>query len=111
MYSSGFDIVSAFSSVPDNCNESARDVGAGKLRAFFKMNLCLSLKDDRTFLFMSNILSFTTPYLMGRNNPMMLGVYLRRQFQTSMYYELSAALSVVISCSPQSPTWSTCIRT
>jgi putative spermidine/putrescine transport system permease protein len=49
-----------------------------------------------TFIFMSNISSFTTPYLIGPNHPMMLGVYLRRQFQTNMNYELSAALSVVI---------------
>jgi ABC-type spermidine/putrescine transport system permease subunit I len=49
-----------------------------------------------TFVFMSNISSFTTPYLIGPNHPMMLGVYLRRQFSTYMNYELSAALSVVI---------------
>jgi ABC-type spermidine/putrescine transport system permease subunit I len=59
----------------------------------------LSIKDvliAMTFVFMSNISSFTTPYLIGPNYPMMLGVYLRRQFSTYMNYELSAALSVMI---------------
>ena len=92
-------IVAALSSIPDSIIESARDVGAGKLKVFFKMILPLSVKDvmiAMTFIFMSNISSFTTPYLIGPNHPMMLGVYLRRQFQTNMNYELSAALSVVI---------------
>ncbi len=92
-------IVAALASVPDSIIESARDVGAGKLKVFFKMILPLSFKDvmiAMTFIFMSNISSFTTPYLIGPNHPMMLGVYLRRQFQTNMNYELSAALSVVI---------------
>ena len=92
-------IVAALSSIPDSIIESARDVGAGKLKVFFKMILPLSFKDvmiAMTFIFMSNISSFTTPYLIGPNHPMMLGVYLRRQFSGNMNYELSAALSVVI---------------
>ncbi|HOG00387.1 MAG: Spermidine/putrescine transport system permease protein PotB [Firmicutes bacterium ADurb.Bin248] len=93
-------IVSAsLSAIPNSVVESARDVGAHKLSVFFRMILPLSIKDvliAMTFVFMSNISSFTTPYLIGPNHPMMLGVYLRRQFSTYMNYELSAALSVVI---------------
>jgi ABC-type spermidine/putrescine transport system permease subunit I len=93
-------IVSAsLAGIPNSVVESARDVGANGLSVFFKMIVPLSIKDvliAMTFVFMSNISSFTTPYLIGPNYPMMLGVYLRRQFSTYMNYELSAALSVVI---------------
>lgn len=91
-------IVSALSGIPDSIVESARDVGASKLHVFFKMILPLSFKDvmiATTFIFMSNISSFTTPYLMGPNHPMMLGVYLRRLF-SKMEYNQTAALSVII---------------
>ena len=50
--------------------ESARDVGASKLRVLRSMILPLSMKDvviAATFVFMSNVGSFTTPYLMGGN--------------------------------------------
>lgn len=92
-------IVAALSSIPDSIVESARDVGAGKINVFLKMILPLSFKDvviAMTFIFMSNISSFTTPYVMGGNNPVMLGVYLRKQFSEYSNYELAAALSVVM---------------
>lgn len=92
-------IVAALAGIPNSIVESARDVGASKLHVFVKMILPLSVKDvliAMTFIFMSNVSSFTTPYLIGPNNPLMLGVYLRRQFSTYMNYGMSAALSVVI---------------
>lgn len=46
-------------------------------------------------IFMSNISSFTTPYLIGRNHPLLLGVYLRKTF-ANREYNLAAAISVVI---------------
>lgn len=91
-------IVAALSSISDSIVESARDVGAGRIRVFFQMILPLSIRDvmiAMTFIFMSNISSFTTPYLIGENFPQMLGVYLRRQF-SSRVYERAAALSVLI---------------
>ncbi len=92
-------ITAALAGIQDSIVESARDVGANKFHVFFKMILPLSIKDvmiAMTFIFMSNISSFTTPYLIGPNHPLMLGVFLRRQFSTYLNYELSAALSVVI---------------
>jgi len=92
-------IVAALSGIPDSIVESARDVGAKKLNVFFKMILPLSFKDvmiAMTFVFMSNVSSFTTPYVMGGSNPIMLGVYLRKQFSEYSNYELTAALSVVM---------------
>ena len=91
-------IVAALSGISDSIVESARDVGAGKLRVFFQFILPLSYKDvliAATFVFMSNISSFTTPYLIGPNHPQMLGVYLRKQF-SNMNYEIAAATAVVI---------------
>ena len=92
-------IVAALSGIPDSIVESARDVGAKKLNVFFTMILPLSFKDvmiAMTFVFMSNVSSFTTPYVMGGSNPIMLGVYLRKQFSEYSNYELTAALSVVM---------------
>lgn len=91
-------IVAALAGISESIIESARDVGAGKVRVFFKMILPLSIKDvmiAMTFVFMSNISSFTTPYLIGPNFPQMLGVYLRSQF-SNRNYEVAAATSVVI---------------
>ena len=91
-------ISAALSGISESIVESARDVGAGRLRVFFQFILPLSYKDvliADTFVFMSNISSFTTPYLIGPNHPQMLGVYLRKQFG-NMNYETAAAVSVVI---------------
>ena len=91
-------IVAALSGISESIIESARDIGAGKLRVFFEFILPLSYKDVLiavTFVFMSNISSFTTPYIIGPNHPQFLGVYLRKLF-SNMEYELAAAVSVVI---------------
>ncbi len=91
-------ITAALSGISESVVESARDVGAGRLRVFFKIILPLSYKDvliAATFVFMSNISSFTTPYLIGPNYPSLLGVYLRKQFG-SQNYEIAAATSVII---------------
>lgn len=91
-------IVAALSGISESVVESAQDVGANKLLIFFKIILPLSYKDvlvAATFVFMSNISSFTTPYLIGANFPQMLGVYLRKQFSNNKY-EVAAACSVVI---------------
>ena len=91
-------ITAALSGISESVVESARDVGAGRIRVFFKIILPLSFKDvmiAATFVFMSNISSFTTPYLIGPNYPSLLGVYLRKQFG-NQNYEIAAATSVLI---------------
>jgi len=91
-------IVAALSGISDSIVESARDVGAGRVRVFVQMILPLSIRDvmiAMTFIFMSNISSFTTPYLIGENFPQMLGVFLRKQF-SNRAYERAAAISVLI---------------
>ena len=68
-------IAAGLGGIPDSIIEAAEDVGAGKLTIFAKMILPLSIKDvvvAATFVFMSNVSSFTTPYLMGGNAPKML---------------------------------------
>ena len=91
-------IVAALSGRSDSIVESARDVGATRFRVFFQMILPLSFKDvmiAMVFIFMSNVSSFTTPYLIGKNNPLMLGVYLRNEF-SNRNYNLASAIAVVI---------------
>jgi ABC-type spermidine/putrescine transport system permease subunit I len=85
--------------IPRSIIESARDVGAGKLRVFFSMIFPLSVNDFLiavTFVFMGNVASFTTPYLMGARAPMMLGVALQQEFSSFMHMEKSAAISVFL---------------
>lgn len=92
-------ITAGLGAIPDSIVESARDVGASKLRVFRSMILPLSMKDvviAATFVFMSNVGSFTTPYLMGGNHPKMLGIVLFDQFNKYLRYERAAAMSFII---------------
>jgi ABC-type spermidine/putrescine transport system permease subunit I len=92
-------ISAALQGIPRSIIESARDVGAGKLRVFLNMILPLTLNDFLiaiTFVFMGNVASFTTPYLMGSRAPMMLGVALQQEFASFRNMERSAAISVFL---------------
>lgn len=92
-------IAAGLGAIPDSIIEGARDVGAGKLKTFTSMILPLSMKDvvvASTFVFMTNVGSFTTPYLMGGNSPKMLGIALFDQFNKYLAYNRSAALSVIM---------------
>lgn len=92
-------ITAGLGAIPDSIIEGARDVGAGKFKTFTSMILPLSIKDvivAATFVFMSNVGSFTTPYLMGGNSPKMLGIALFDQFNKYLNYNRSAALSVIM---------------
>ena len=92
-------ITAGLGAIPDSIIEGARDVGAGKIKTFTSMILPLSLKDvviAATFVFMSNVGSFNTPYLMGGNSPKMLGIALFDQFNKYLAYNRSAALSVIM---------------
>ncbi|HJC49674.1 MAG TPA: ABC transporter permease subunit [Candidatus Anaerostipes avistercoris] len=92
-------IAAGLGGIPNSIVEAASDVGAGKLRIFRSMILPLSIKDvivAATFVFMSNVSSFTTPYLMGGNAPKMLGIVLFDEFNRYLDYNRSAALSVIM---------------
>lgn len=91
-------ILSSLSAIPDSTVEAARDVGASTLRLVWRMILPLTTKDviiAAMFVFMGNVGSFTTPYLMGGNSPQMLGVVLYKLYN-SQQYTMSAALSVLM---------------
>ena len=88
----------ALSKIPDSTIEAARDAGAERFRILRQMILPLTYRDlfvAATFVFMSNISSFTTPYLMDGNNPQMMGISLYTQFNNG-HYEKAAALSVIM---------------
>ncbi len=92
-------IAAGLGAIPDSIIEAARDVGAGRMKVFRAMILPLSVKDvviAATFVYMSNVGSFTTPYLMGGNAPKMLGIALFDQFNKYLDYNRSAALSVIM---------------
>lgn len=88
----------AMSAINNSEIEAARDVGAGKLRIFWKIILPLTYRDifvSATFVFMGNISSFTTPYLMGGNHPTMMGVTMYNLYG-NQHFGRSAALSVIM---------------
>ncbi len=92
-------IASGLGAIPDSIIEGARDVGANKWKVFMNMILPLSVKDvivAATFVWMTNVGSFTTPYLMGGNSPKMLGIALFDQFNKYLDFNRSAALSVIM---------------
>lgn len=91
-------MAAALSKIRDPVIEAARDAGAGRLKILVKMVLPLTYRElfvAGTFVFMSNLGSFTTPYLMDGNNPQMLGISLYTQFNNG-HYEKAAALSVIM---------------
>ncbi len=91
-------LASAMSAIPNSIIEAAKDVGAGKAQIFFKMIFPLTYKDVFiciAFIFMGNLGSFTTPYLMDGNHPQMLGISLFNLFN-NFRYEKAAALSVIM---------------
>jgi putative spermidine/putrescine transport system permease protein len=85
---------SALSAVPNALMESAQDVGAGRLRIFFKLILPMTSKTllvASTFVFMGVIGSFTAPFLIGPNAPQMLGVSMQQIFGVFQDRQLAAA--------------------
>ncbi|QHW35013.1 ABC transporter permease subunit [Paenibacillus rhizovicinus] len=87
---------SALAGVPDSVMESAKDVGAGKLRLFTRFILPLTYKTllvAVTFVFMGVIGSFTAPFLLGPNAPQMLGVSMEQIFGVFQEKEQASALA------------------
>lgn len=91
-------LAASLSKIQDSIIEAAKDAGAGRFRILKKMVFPLTYRDifvTATFVFMSNISSFTTPYLMDGTNPQMMGISLYTQFNNG-HYEKAAALSVIM---------------
>lgn len=92
-------ILASLSAIKDSSIEAARDVGGNHWLIFQKIILPVTYKEilvAMTFVFMGNVGSFTTPFLMGGNHPKMLGISLYDQFNSYMDYERTAALSVIM---------------
>jgi putative spermidine/putrescine transport system permease protein len=87
---------SALAGIPNAVLESAKDVGAGRLRIFFRFVFPLSYKTflvAATFVFMGVIGSFTAPFLVGPNAPQMLGVSMEQVFGVFQEREQAAAIA------------------
>ncbi len=95
--------------IDDALIDSARDVGAGRLRTFVSIILPLNTIPTMitlTLLFIGVFGSFTIPYLVGGNAPQMLGVtmtnYLTQYFRRSeavtmavLAFTIAAAVGVI----------------
>lgn len=87
---------SALASIPASVIESAKDVGAGRLRLFLRFIFPLTYKTFLvaiTFVFMGVIGSFTAPFLIGANAPQMLGVSMQQVFSVFQEREQAAAMA------------------
>lgn len=90
-------ISSAIVGIPVAILDSARDVGAGRLRILSKMILPLCYKSvllAAVMVYMGNVGAYTTPSLIGSNAPRMLGVQLYQEFGAFYDIPYSSALSV-----------------
>lgn len=92
-------ILASLSAVKPASIEAAKDIGANYWQILSKIIFPQTYKEvivAMTFVFMGNVGSFTTPFLMGGNYPKMLGIALYDQFNSYMDYEKTAALSVIM---------------
>lgn len=92
-------ILASLSAIQRSSIEAAKDIGANHWVIFQKIIFPMTKKEilvAMTFVFMGNVGSFTTPFLMGGNHPKMLGISLYDQFNSYMDYERTAALSVIM---------------
>lgn len=92
-------ILASLSVIQRSSIEAAKDIGANPWVIFQKIIFPVTKKEilvAMTFVFMGNVGSFTTPFLMGGNHPKMLGISLYDQFNSYMDYERTAALSVIM---------------
>ncbi|WAH36314.1 ABC transporter permease [Alicyclobacillus dauci] len=92
-------IGSALQGVPDGMVESARDVGARRLTIVWRIllpqvrNICLFAV---TLVFLGCFGGYTVPYLLGPNNPQMLGVVVSATMATYMEPHQASAISVLM---------------
>lgn len=92
-------LLASLTSIQEASIESARDVGANRWQLLQKIILPAAYKQffiAGAFIFMGNVGSFTTPFLMGGNTPQMLGVVLYKEFNQYLDYNRAAALSVIL---------------
>ncbi len=83
--------------IDDAMIDSARDVGAGRLRMFFSIILPLNAIPTMitlTLLFIGIFGSFTIPYLVGGNAPQMLGVTMTNYL--TQYFRRGEAVTMAI---------------
>jgi len=89
-------IVSGLVAIPYSIIESAKDVGASRMRIFFSFILPMSMKTMLvavTFVFMGVIGSFTAPYMLGPNHPQMLGVAMFQYFSNYLIPQQASAIA------------------
>ncbi len=91
-------LTAGLSQVPDGMLESARDVGAGRLRIFYRIVLPLvsrSVLIAFSLNFLGIIGSFTLPYLLGPASPEMMGVFMQRTFGDARAPERAETQAVI----------------
>ncbi|MBC7004092.1 ABC transporter permease [Photobacterium sp. BZF1] len=92
-------LMSALYKISNNQIDSGRDIGLKNLDILFKIvipHIKNTIYLAATFVFISTMGAFTTPFLMGENAVKMLGVNLFQEFSVYQDYSRAAALSVII---------------
>ncbi|MBR3257208.1 ABC transporter permease [Candidatus Saccharibacteria bacterium] len=92
-------VYSAVSKVDQNYLDAAEDLGAGKLRRFFRVYLPLTLPgafNGSLMVFIPAIGFFFISDILGGGKAMIIGNLIKNQFLTARNWPLGAALSIVL---------------
>ena len=92
-------VYSAVSKVDQNYLDAAEDLGAGKLRRFFKVYVPLTLSgafNGSLMVFIPAIGYFFIADILGGGKVMIIGNLIKNQFLTARNWPLGAALSIVL---------------
>ncbi len=80
--------------------EASRDLGATKLKSFIQVTLPLSLPGvlaGSALVFIPCIGMFVVPELVGNNNSLMIGNFIKQQFLESMNWPSGSATSIIMT--------------
>lgn len=94
-----FPIYNSLSKQDYKLSEAAMDLGANKMRTFYKVVLPLSIPgivSGITMVFMPSVTTFFIPRVLGGGNTEMFGDLIERTFLTADNWNLGSALSLVM---------------
>jgi putative spermidine/putrescine transport system permease protein len=93
-------IAGSVASIPDDLRHAARSLGAGRLAAFFRVELPLALPGITAaalLVFVSSTGAFAVPYLLGPIYPRPLSVWMYEEALERNNWGMASAMGIVLS--------------
>lgn len=94
-----FPIYTVLEKIDDSLLEASQDLGANKVKSFYKVTFPLSLKGITSgviMVFLPSAMGFTISEILGGGNTQMIGNIIERLFKHSFMYNLGSLLSLLI---------------